>query len=228
MTRSVEDCRETLHSLRSQTLRPEIVVTVGEPVKGLVTGEVVGRTMNEALSRIQVSDYDFLLKSDDDILYPPRFLEVNTQADYDAMGRGAGLLVRVEAYLKYIKEWDTTSLEDSYPFYALLINNRRVLINNWVLPAKLLKPSTEPSDFTRMWACGRDCYRIGFPFEVYAVSQLVLAGRCSGVRAKAAQLWAIVGYVSACVRRLEKSPIAGRWCSYQRMHYHRRILRRLS
>lgn len=228
MTRNAEDCRETQRSLQTQTLKPHIVITVGKPVKGLVTGEVVGRTMNKALSKIQISDYDFLLKSDDDILYPPQFLEVNTQTNYDAMGRGAGLLVRVEAYLKYIKQWDTTSLEDSYPFYALLINNRKILISNWVLPAKLLKPSTEPSDFARMWACGRDCYKIGFPIEVYAVSQLVLAKRCSDLRAKVAQLWAIVGYVSACVRRLEKSPIAGRWCSYQRERYHRRILGRLS
>ena len=209
-------------------MKPEIIVTVGKPDKRLVTGEIVGRTMNDTLSKIRIGDYDFLLKSDDDIIFPPRFLEVNTQTDYDAMGRGAGLLIRVEPFLKYVKKWDTTSLEDSYPFYALIINNRKVLISNWMLPAKLTKPSTEPSDFTRMWACGRDCYRIGFPFEVYAISQLVLAKRGTTLKAKAAQLWAIVGYIYAFFLNLEKSPIAERWHSYQRRQYHRKMCRRLN
>ncbi len=223
VTRDERDCQETLSSLENQTLKPEVTITIGKPDKNLVTGEIVGRAMNEALSKTQISGYDFLLKSDDDIWFPPWFLEVNTQSDYDAMGRGAGLLIRVKPFLDHVKRWDTTSLEDSYPFYALMLNDHKVLTSDWVLSARLLKPSTEPSDFRRMWACGRDCYRVGFPFKIYVKRQLQRERQAADLREKLAQVWAIAGYMYASAAGLEKLPIAREWSRYQWIRHARRL-----
>jgi len=207
VTRDPKDCTETVKSLMNQTLKPQkLIVAVGKPDWKKSTGQIVGETINEALRPINLQKYDWLLKSDDDIIYPPDFLEINTNTDYDLMGRGAGLLIRVKPYLEYIGNWNESDLEDSYPYYVFDVKGLQTLISKWVNPATLLKPSRDTLGLKRNFEAGRDTYRMGTPVDIYLLDKI-----------RGLELTRIIGFLYGHLAQLPKFPIAPEWKRYIRL-----------
>ena len=54
----------------------------------------------QGVAKFDLSEYDYLLKSDEDVLYPKEFLEVNTTLDYDLLGNGACLLLKMSTFVQ--------------------------------------------------------------------------------------------------------------------------------
>lgn len=204
VTRDPKDSQKTVESLENQTLQPEIIVESGRKTWRQSTGHIVGELMNKALEDVDLSNYDWLLKSDDDIIYPPDFLEVNTNTDYDLMGRGAGLLIRVEPFIEHLGEWNESDMEDSYPYYVFEAKGLRTLISNWVNPATLSKPAG--SSLRRRFEAGRDAYRVGTPTDIYIYDRLFKL-----------KLTKIIGFLYARIIKPAKFPIAPEWHSYVRL-----------
>jgi len=59
---------------------------IGYPIEGLSVGKLVCFYANKALSNYNLEEFDYILKSDEDVIYPHDFLEVNTAQGYDLMG----------------------------------------------------------------------------------------------------------------------------------------------
>jgi hypothetical protein len=103
VTPSQKEAEATFKSLLRQTLHTEIYSVIGLRDGSKYAGEIVSKTVNGYLKYIDLERYGFLLKSDNDVLYSRRFLEVNCEADYDLLGVGAGLLIKVKSFLKVCK-----------------------------------------------------------------------------------------------------------------------------
>ena len=205
VTRDPKDSVKTVETLNNQTLQPEkIIVVSGRKKWNESTGYIVGVLMNKALKDVDLNEYDWLLKSDDDIIYPPDFLEVNTNTDYDLMGRGAGLLMRTQPFLEYIGEWNESDMEDSYPYYVFEAKGLRTLISKWVNPATLTKPASK--SLRRKFEAGRDAYRIGTPTDLYVYDRL-----------HKLDLMKIIGFLYGRFKKLPKFPISQEWKNYVRL-----------
>lgn len=206
VTRDPKDSLETVKSLENQTLQPEIIVVSGKRKWNQSTGHIVGELMNKALADVELTNYDWLLKSDDDILYPPDFLEINTNTEYDLMGLGAGILIKVEPFLEHLGEWNESDMEDSYPYYVFESRGLRTLISNWVEPATIIKPAG--SSLRRSFEAGRDAYRVGTPTDIYIYDRIFKR-----------EFTKIIGFLCGQFQKKPKFPISREWKSYVR---HRR------
>ena len=93
----------TVRSLSDQTLVPDIIMEIGYPTKelnSLTCGRLVCYYANKALKRIDLKDYDFLLKTDEDVFYPRNFIETNVETRLDLVGGGSFLWIRVKPFLE--------------------------------------------------------------------------------------------------------------------------------
>ena len=205
VTRDPKDCVETVESLNNQTLQPKkIIVVSGTRKWSQSTGHIVGVLMNKALKDVNLDNYDWLLKSDDDIFYPPDFLEVNTNTDYDLMGRGAGILIKTKPFQEHMGKWNESDMEDSYPYYVFESKGLRTLISKWVKPAILMKPAG--SSLRRRFEAGRDAYRVGTPTDIYIYDRIFKLR------------WTkIIGFLYGRFRKLPKFSIAPEWKAYVRL-----------
>jgi hypothetical protein len=186
---SQKEASATFNSLKRQTLHNEIYSVIGLRDSSKYAGEIVSKTINGYLKYIELEKYDFLLKSDNDVLYSRRFLEVNCEADYDLLGVGAGLLIKVKPFLKVCKgmfaENDIYDTELYMKFQQSKLK---------VLPYKYL---CNPSVFRkmnyglfRMFNTGKLVQKLGVSFKHYAYNCLI-----NGFR-ESPYLWlCILGYV---------------------------------
>jgi len=201
VTRRVEDAQRTLDSLFAQTLQPDIYIADKPGVWWKSVGQRVGEAINEVLDHIDLTQYDWLLKADDDILFPPDFLEENIAADYDIMGMGAGLLIRMQPFLAMLGRWNETDMEDSLPHYVFEMRGLKCLLSDWVCKPTILKWPQE--NIKRRWEEGHDCYRVGWPLDTYIQD-----------RAVEGNLTKILGYLYAWARKLPLNPFADEWREY--------------
>jgi len=189
VTPTQEESRATFKSLLCQTLHTDVYSVIGIRDGSKYAGEIVSKTVNSYLKYIDLACYDFLLKSDNDVLYPKKFLEVNCKADYDLLGAGAGLLIKTEPFLKVCKgmfaENDIYDTELYMKFQQSKLK---------VLPYKYL---CNPSVFRkmnyglfRMFNTGKLVQKLGVSFKHYAYNCLI-----NGFR-ESPYLWlCILGYV---------------------------------
>jgi len=206
-----------LKSLSAKTLKPEKVVIVAahrdacverfeglgsidclvvRPDHRLTVGERVGVALTMAFRKYRPGDYDYFLKLDDDIVFGPRFVEVNVKSGYDVMGRGAAMLVNAGKYLRVFGDrWPVNPADDDYVVYKSIASGLKVLEWDWVEKARLLKePTRSPR---RLLITGRVMYRFRMPFPYTILSSLkrVVKGRSFSY------LIIIYGYFTALLAR---------------------------
>lgn len=128
VTPNQSEARFTIRSLERQTLKTEIYSVIGVREGSRFAGEIVSKTVNSYLKHIDLEEYDFFLKSDNDVLYPRNFLEVNCKANYDLMGVGSSLLIKVDPFLKFCGGVFTAEndLYDSAIYYVFMERLLRV------------------------------------------------------------------------------------------------------
>jgi hypothetical protein len=186
---SQNEASATFNSLKRQTLHTEIYSVIGLRDGSKYAGEIVSKTVNSYLKYIDLACYDFLLKSDNDVLYPKNFLEVNCEGNYDLLGAGAALLIKVKPFMKYCKglfaENDIydTELYVYFEWLKLNVYSYKYLCN----PLFFRKMSY---NIPRMVNAGKLVRKLGVPFKHYAYNCLV-----NGFRESPYLWFSILGYV---------------------------------
>ena len=110
---------KTIESLLEQTIKPsKIIVAAGHPsiceecsshgiecyfVKPNFTehtGIRMTKAMNFALKFLNLNDYDFILKVDDDVVLPPNFIERCLKLDADCVGgSGCAQMFKINTFI---------------------------------------------------------------------------------------------------------------------------------
>lgn len=230
-----------LSCLASQTMKPDKVVIVAaykeaclssyvglgsidclvvKPDTSLSVGERVGIALTIALRKYDVGSYDYFLKLDDDVMFYPKFIEVNVRSQYDLMGRGSAMVINAKKYVQLFNhEWPVCPADDSYVTYKSIAGNLRVLEWKWVKKAILLK---EPKhSVRRCFLAGIELYKLGIPF-VYAFLSLLKRIIKTGVLS---HLIIVYVYVVALAIRITKYEFSGRVQVYHKMKLKREILK---
>lgn len=224
--------RKTIETLLNQTLKPvKIIVISGKqleikdcsffpidlvqiiyekPNMKMSLGERVARALNKALEQLNISEYDFILKADSDIIFPPDFIERNLFSGYDLMGRGSGMLIKVKPFEKYMRgAFFETIIDDVYILRVFQIYGLKVLPWKWIHPAILLKEVSH----TCRWEfkAGEALFRCG-DTPIW----FILTNLWSIIRRKSLiHIFRIIGYLYARKNK-NKYPIAELWFIYNK------------
>jgi len=203
VTPKAEDAKLTIQSLKEQTVHTEIYCIIGKPNKKKLSGQIIGETINDYFRCIDLERYDWIFKSDDDILYPKDFLEVHLKANCDVIGKDIGMLVKVEPFLKFMSgKWNETDLCGSYLSWTFQVNGLKVF-KDWIKsPLTYERPYLT---IKRVWVIGKLCYNFGFPILSFVEGQIK-----STINSSPLFLVSILGYVYAWIRREPKDSIASK------------------
>ncbi len=214
-----DDPTETIESLMRQTVRvSKILVAVGsralyqkliqkyahaaEHVEFVYVrpnlrdplGKRVAAALNRALSGVRLETYDYLLKVDADAVLPESFIEENLKAGAECVGKsGYAMLLKMDCFIKsFGGRFAEVGAEDSYVMLKLLSEGRSV--KPWVLPPKLKRRSGARHSWRYFFARGMELYKLGYE-PVHVVET---------VRHDIGNLFTVVGYVTALLRRVER------------------------
>jgi hypothetical protein len=215
---------KTAKSLLNQTLKPDIVVVAAYPsalrglsLKGVVVkpdlsqcvGERVTKAINVVLKDIKLNEYDYLLKADDDVIFPKEFLEKNIYAKYDVQGRGNGLLIRVKPFIHLFGgKFPELCNDDYYLVNVFGAHGYKILLFKWCYPAIVLQ---EPRySYKRLLKMGEDLYRMNCFLVPFLIGFLMAI-----IKRNFMQIFQLVGYFSGLLKGLEKLPESNRIFWYQ-------------
>lgn len=111
-------------------------------------GMRVARTMNHALATVNLREYDYVLRVDDDVFLPDNFLHANLLGNFDVVGFGYAQLFRVVPFLKVFGgKYPVALAEDSalldgfrdagykvgkYIVAPVMLKRKRYSIREWV------------------------------------------------------------------------------------------------
>jgi len=213
-----------IYSLSNQTLKVDKIVIVAAypsacmekfdilcktecvviaPNEMLSIGERVGVSLTLAFKKFDISKYDYMLKLDSDISFDEKFIEENIKGHYDLMGRGAGMIIKTDEFLKIFgHQWPISSIDDVYIVEAFRVKGCKLLAWKWIHPAKLLK---EPNySFKRVFRIGMEIYKLGIPFidEIFILIYWFLKKR------KIMFIAHPFGYITAYLKKERKYPIS--------------------
>lgn len=230
--------RKTIETLLNQTLKPVRIIVISgkrleiedysffsvdlvqiiydKPDMKMSLGERVARALNKALDQVNISDYDFILKADSDIIFPPDFIERNLFSGYDLMGRGSGMLIKVKPFEKYMRgAFFEIIIDDVYLLRVFQIYGLKVLPWKWIHPAIILN---EPSyTWRRMLKIGEAYLRCGDTPILFILTTLMLIIRKKSLT----YIFMITGYINARKNK-NKYPIAELWLIYNKDKWSRR------
>lgn len=216
-----DDPSDTIKSLMKQTIKPlRILVAVGsktlyqklnryqnmdaveyiyvKPNFQEPLGVRIAKALNFLLSKISLREYDYLLRVDADTILPPRFIEENLKANADYVGKaGYAMLLKVECFLRFFGgRFVEVGAEDSYIGLKLL--SRGCSVKSWVLPPKLKRKSGVHHSWRYYLTRGVEMYKLGYePIHVIEV-----------LRRDFRNMFTIIGYVIAALKRVERYDIA--------------------
>jgi MoaA/NifB/PqqE/SkfB family radical SAM enzyme len=95
-----EVTKETLLSIRTQTLPVTKLVMVTERSTKPTLPERISEVINHALEKEDLRKYKYVLRVDADSVLPNNFLEANLAMEPDIMGFGNSQIIKVETFLK--------------------------------------------------------------------------------------------------------------------------------
>jgi glycosyltransferase involved in cell wall biosynthesis len=176
-----DDPTDTIRSILNQTVKvSKIVVVVGswELYKKMraadrVTeyvyvrpnfrdplGKRVATALNQALSTINLKEYEWLLRVDADTLLPCRFLEENLDANADCVGRaGYAMLLKTESFEKFFNgRFVEVAAEDSYVILKLLSVGR--VVKRW--KSQPLIKKRKHHEWRYYYVKGIEMYKLGY------------------------------------------------------------------
>jgi hypothetical protein len=225
-----DDPTLTIKSLLAQSIQvTKIIVAAGSEKKVLLKsnensitqifirpdfnkslGERLGAAINASLESVNITDYDYILKMDADVILPILFLEINLTADADLNGRfGFCMLLKVNTFLKVLGgKWPELTTEDTYieHFYSSL----GFSVIDPALPPLVKRNAGVHYSWHSQLDRGVSWYKMGYePLHVF-ISSFV------GFRTNPRTIYSLIGYTYACLLRFEKYTFAG-WLFKQQL-----------
>ncbi len=161
-------------------------------------GKRVAVALNYLLSKVCLEEYDYLLRVDADTILPNRFIEENLKADADYVGKaGYAMLLKMDCFIKFFNgRFVEVGAEDSYIGLKLL--SQGCSVKPWILPPKLKRKSGSHHSWMYYFVRGTEMYKLGYePIHVIEV-----------LRRDFRNLFTIIGYVTAMLKRIKRYDIA--------------------
>ena len=181
------------------------------PDLSLSVGERVGKALTIAFRLYLTKDYDYILKLDSDVYFDETFVEENIGTEYDLMGRGAAMIIKVKNFIEVFNhEWPVSPIDDVIVTEVLRVRGYKVLPWQWIKLPRLIK---EPKyDILRALRIGYESYRIGFPI----LSETLLLYDRILRRRELTFVGHIIGYLVALLRREKKYPFSNAIYEYHK------------
>lgn len=217
-----DDPTDTIKSLMSQTIKvSKILVAVGSEElyrrlvstsgKGFVEifyvkpdyqdplGKRIATALNRALSMVNLTSYDYLLRVDADTVLPERFIEENLKVNADYVGKaGYAMLLKMSCFLRVFKgQFAEVGAEDTYTGLKLLSQGFSVL--SWALPPKLKRRSGAHHIWRYYFTRGIEMYKLGY--EPVHVAEFI--------RHDIRNIFTILGYFTAIAKGVKRYDFAG-------------------
>ena len=216
-----DDPTDTIKSLLRQTVKVskiivavgslklyrKLISTYGDDVAEFVyvkpnfqdpLGKRVAFALNCALSKVRLSEYDYLLRVDADTILPSNFIEENLKVDADYVGKaGYAMLLKMDCFARQLGGcFVETAFEDTHIGLKLL--SRGCIVRSWVIPPKLKRKSGAHHSWRYYFVRGMEMYKLGYePLHVVEV-----------VRHDFRNVFTIVGYAMAAFKRIKRYDIA--------------------
>ncbi|MEM3365971.1 MAG: glycosyltransferase family A protein [Candidatus Methanomethyliaceae archaeon] len=205
---------ETINSLNSQTLKPKRIVVAAGTIRvhkeckerGIESvlvnpnfDEHVGirmtKAMNAALEslNIRLEEYDYILKVDDDVILPPKFLELCVLEDADCVGgSGCAELFKTETFIELFGgSFPKVVSEDTFREFSVLARNKK--FSKW--PIKPIPIGLKKRHNWRYYyQIGFDRYKLGYD-PIHIMLHL---------RHGKMYLFYVIGYLISLLRREER------------------------
>jgi hypothetical protein len=125
----------TIESIEAQTVRCDYLLATDKTNPSKTKGERVSIALNKVLATIDLRHYDWLLKIDSDTTIPKNFIEDNIKCNYDLMGTGRALLIKVGPFIKYCNGvFVPTVSDDEYIIYIFSSASNNIYKRRWFIP----------------------------------------------------------------------------------------------
>jgi hypothetical protein len=152
---------------------------VFKPDQNLTHSERIALSINAALKRFSLEEFDYLFKVDGDAFLPEGYLKGLIITKKPIAGVGMGLLIEVKTFLKYLKKWPVVYADDSYIFFY---GYAKGLIDSFY-PSVSLAPYRLKNRKRELMG-GREIYRYGVPIGYYLLECI-----------RSMNFWSFIGYL---------------------------------
>ena len=126
------------------------------------TGMRVAKALNYALSHVDLTKYDYLLRIDEDTIIPQNFLEESINLKVALVGEaGYAMLIKVPIFTDLLNgKFPVVPAEDSYLIYYLLWKGEKV--SSWKVPPIKLSTSMKTHSWRYFYTRGKEMYKLGY------------------------------------------------------------------
>jgi hypothetical protein len=142
----------------------------------------LSKAINVALYGVNLKDYDYFLKSDDDVDYYPNYLINNIRADYDLMGAGCSMIMKMDKFVEATGgKLFLCSTEDTYLYAQARALGMNILKWSW-MDAPVINRKVRHT-FKMSWAAGKDVAGMGdfLPKKKWIRTPIKLLGYLYGI-----------------------------------------------
>jgi len=161
-------------------------------------GKRIATALNIALRRVNLEEYDYMLRVDADAILPSGFIEKNLKANADYVGKvGYAMLLKASSFLKVFNgKFAEVGAEDSYVGLKFLRQGYQV--KRWLCPPVLMRKSGQHHSYRYYFTRGIEMYRLGYePIHVLET-----------LRRDLRNIFNILGYALAVLKRIERYDFA--------------------
>lgn len=198
-----EEFVDALESVVKQTVKIDyVLLTFKKGPKVSKIGQKMSAVMNDALRKIRLKEFDYLLRVDTDMVLPQDFLEKNLKGNPDYVGNTAGAqIIRVSSFHKVFNGQFPLFSDDSYVIRKFKVEGYDVRAQYVVYPIFTRKGGS-PHGSKYFVHRGLEQYRLGYtPIHIALSSmRLIKSGQLYG-------FFVALAYCFAWVFRVEKRDV---------------------
>ncbi len=170
-------------------------------------GKRVAAAINTALAQEDLSNYDYILKVDAEILLPRDFIKINTEKGQDFVGSGGtAMIFKTSAFIEGLGgKYPEASADDTY--LALRFMYEGFTVKRWICPPIYKGREKGHHSYKHKFQRGMELYRLGYePIHVLEyprdqVSKLKVDRLLDS-------LFPIIGYFWGALKRIERYELA--------------------
>jgi hypothetical protein len=124
--------QETVESVHNQTVPVDDVLIVSEKITDNISFPAkISKALNNALSHINLEDFDYILRVDGDTIIPSNFVEENLKENPHVTGDGDAMIIHVPSFLRemggrFFDEQDDTYVRFKFAQDGLRSTNLKV------------------------------------------------------------------------------------------------------
>jgi hypothetical protein len=161
------------------------------PNKNDCLGKRVAVALNKALMEVNLEKYDYILKSDIDIIFPPNFIQKNLKSKYKLIGPGAGMLIETKSFKKLLNGKFLEVCNDDLCIIRIFwMNDMKILPWKWVCKAKYLRKNSR--NHWRIFHKGSDLVKCGDPPICYISTKII---KILSLNDPIKQFFLLIGYM---------------------------------